>query len=182
MGLDVLLCAIVQDDFDIGSSSQGHRLSRTFCTLMCQHSDSDFSELDQIGRLTGVDISPLYEMESYVLDADLESELEFTDEEDKQALIDRVESDRAALVGNIDKVSVVVESLIEQLSTISDLPALLAPRKQDVLHSKVYFADFLLDKGDGYIRNNFGRDLRNFRSFLLYAKSKGSRTVFFNYG
>jgi hypothetical protein len=182
MGLDIILCAIVQDDFDL-NSSQEHQLSRTFCTLMCQHSDlDDESELDQIGRLVGVDISPLYEMESYVLDAELESELEFTDEEDKQALIERVESDRAALVGNIDKVSTVVEVLIVKLSTISNLSALLVPRAHDVLNSKIYFADFLLDKGDGYIGNNFGRDLRNFKRFLTYAKREGSRTVFFNYG
>ena len=45
-----------------------------------------------------------------------------------------------------------------------------------------YFSDFLLDKGDGYINNNFGQDLRNFRRFLEHAKRHGSTTVFFQYG
>jgi hypothetical protein len=45
-----------------------------------------------------------------------------------------------------------------------------------------YFSEFQIDKGDGYIGNNFGRDLRNFKKFLEYAKEKGTTTVWFDYG
>jgi hypothetical protein len=45
-----------------------------------------------------------------------------------------------------------------------------------------YFSDFKIDKGDSYMGNNFGQDLRNFKRFLEFAKENGRTTVWFQYG
>jgi hypothetical protein len=59
---------------------------------------------------------------------------------------------------------------------------MLAPTDYDVLDNNNYFSNFNTDKGDGYIGNNFGRDLRNFKQYLEFAREKGATTVFFAYG
>jgi hypothetical protein len=185
MGLDILLGTTNQKVLDESEQvrTRSHNLSRTFCNLMCRK-DAIVGEpeLDQISRLVNVDVSPLYDMEKYVLEEDLQSWLEYEDEEDRPAFIQRVEIDRASLEGNIDLVYHIINTLLIRLERINNLPNLLNDNGDDVLNNKVYFADFNLDKGEGYIGNNFGQDLRNFQSFLEYAKRHNSTTVFFVYG
>jgi len=41
---------------------------------------------------------------------------------------------------------------------------------------------YFIDKGDGYLNNNFGQDLRNFKRFVEFAKKRGATTVYFRYG
>ena len=72
--------------------------------------------------------------------------------------------------------------MIEKLSTVNNLPSLLLPTDFDSLGSEEYFSSFNIDKGEGYIGNNFGQDLRNFKRFLEFAKERGTTTVWFNYG
>ena len=56
-----------------------HRVSRSFCDLMCrQNVISGEPELDQVGRIAGVDIEPLYEMERYISQDDAELMIEFS--------------------------------------------------------------------------------------------------------
>jgi len=187
MGLDVLILTdnleeIHTDDFL--ENSDLYSLSRTFCNFLCRPNVSTVEpELDQIGIITGVDISPLYEMETYLSGDALDFYVSVAEnEEERNAVIANAEAAKEKLKGNIDRVLVIINQLINKLSVINNLPELLDNGGNDTLNSKVYFADFNIDKGKGYIGNNFGQDLRNFRRFLEYAKSKGTQTVYFNYG
>ncbi|PJJ48046.1 hypothetical protein [Hymenobacter chitinivorans] len=161
-----------------------HSLSRTFCHFMGRRNVVEHeTELDQIGRITGVDIAPLYDMESYPSEEFLEFQLGVAESEEERAtIIAEAEADKERLTGNIYTVKQMLLHLIEKLETIPSLPALLRPTDFDSLDNEVYFSDFKVDKGEGYIGNNFGQDLRNFSRHLNYAQSKGATTVWFNYG
>jgi hypothetical protein len=184
MGLDIFLGANNQAELDAGDfDPSAHDLSRTFCYFMCRRGAIEgVPELDQIGYLTGIDISPLYDMENYMLPEDVESMLEFEkDEAEKFALQERANAAAMAIAGNINQVTATVQALLTQLALITDLPNRLLPDPTDTLQSASYFADFFAAKRNKY-DNTFGQDLRNFKRFLDYAKSMGSETVFFVYG
>jgi hypothetical protein len=151
---------------------------------MCrQNVISHEPELDQIGKITSVDISPIYEMESYPEEEGLEFYLDTADSEvEKQSILRKAEEDKAKLQGNIDKVVRTITELIEKLSSVDNLPSLLLPTDFDSLGNEEYFSSFNIDKGKGYIGNNFGQDLRNFKRYLEFAKERGTTTVWFNYG
>ncbi|MBW4888258.1 hypothetical protein KXQ82_00960 [Mucilaginibacter sp. HMF5004] len=160
-------------------------LSRTFCNLMCRR-DVVFDEepeLDQIGTITGIDISILYEMNNYpnvdAMDYFLSSA---NNEQERQDILKKAAADKAKLDKNIDEVSAFIDILIEKVSKIDNLPSLFAPTAFETINREVYFSDFEKDTGDDYIGNNFGQDLRNFKAFLIFAKSKGATGVHFNYG
>jgi hypothetical protein len=159
-------------------------LSRTFCYLMCRKDVIDHEpELDQIGQLTGINIKPLYEMENYLEEEGLEFFISTAEsDEEKQRIISKAEKDKENLKDNIDKILNLVNNLIDKLNSIENLPSLLKPTNHDTLGNDEYFSDFKKDKGVGYIGNNFGQDLRNFKRFLEFAKSKGRTSVWFNYG
>ncbi|POY37177.1 hypothetical protein C3K47_08975 [Solitalea longa] len=161
-----------------------HSLSRTFCNFMCrQNVVGHEPELDQIGKITGVDILPIYELESYPEEEGLEFFIETAEsEEERQRILGKAEEDKAKLQGNIDQVIKTITELIEKLNSIDNLPSLLLPTNYDSLNNQEYFADFKVDKGQGYIDNNFGQDLRNFNRFLEFAKERGTTTIWFNYG
>jgi hypothetical protein len=140
-------------------------------------------ELDQIGRITSIDISPIYEMENYGHGEELAYFLETAEtEEQRQNILNLDKASKERLKGNINKVIGTIAKLIDKLSEIDNLPDLLNDNGWDTLENQTYFADFNKDKGQGYISNNFGQDLRNFKRFLEYAKTKGSTTAYFNYG
>jgi hypothetical protein len=112
-------------------------------------SEDEIPELDQIGEITGVDISSIYDMNTQNVE--------------------------------IDKVLHTLDCLIKELSKIKNLPELLDSTDFDTLDVKWYFENFNVNTGNGYIGNNFGQDLRNFRHFLEYAKARGTKTVYFYY-
>lgn len=182
MGLDI---HIRTNNFEELNSDENYDdfykydLSRRFCNFMLrQNVVSHEPELEQIGRITGVDISPIYGMENYPDEEWIEDSLDIAEsEEGRQAILKRAEEDKAKFDGNIDRVLMTLRALIDKLSTIDNLPSLLI---SDEFGD--YFLDFNKDTGDGYIRNNFGQDLRNFKKTLEYAKSKGTTTVWFGYG
>lgn len=161
-----------------------HSLSRTFCNFMSRQFVADGEpELDQIGKIANVDISPIYDMEKYWDDMSAEHQLSFAESEnEKVEIAKRIQADKDSLTGNIDKVHATISQLIEELSKINNLDQILDDSGESTLDYKYYFTDFNVDKGEGYIGNNFGQDLRNFKRFLEYAKSKGTTTVYFNYG
>jgi len=186
MGLDI---SMMSDNFEQVFSNEDydfyqHSLSRTFCYFIGrQNVVEHVPEFDQIGKITGVDITPIYLMEYYPDEEALEFHLENADSEaEKQEILDRAEEDRTKLSGNIDIILDTLNKLIEKLTAIDHLSALLLPTNMDTLGNEKYFADFPIDKGQGYIGNNFGQDLRNFRRFVTYAKEKGATTVWFSYG
>jgi hypothetical protein len=164
--------------------SNRHNVSRTFCNFICrQHVVNGVPELDQIGEITGIDISPIYDLEKYWDDESAEHQLSFAEnEEERKQTLKRIEADRDSLKGNIDVIQMTVSSLIEKLSGINNLDKRLNDYGYDTLDYEQYFTDFNIDKSISYTRNNFGQDLRNFKNYLEFAKSKGSTTVWFNYG
>ena len=188
MGLDIHL----QTDHPVIQNAEWnedrwrvHSLSRTFCNLMCRRNNggTEEPELDQIGRLTGVDISSLYEMDTYPEEEGLEFQLSTAeDEAEEQQILQEAEAAKARLAGNVDRVQATVEALLTRLSEVDDLPHRLTAADDAEADYAPYFADFLSNPGDGYIDNNFGQDLRNFNSYLHYVKEAGGTTVFFTYG
>ena len=185
MGVDIYLFATNQDVLDNSKQkrTRSHNLSRTFGYFMSRQGVVEGEpELDQIGRLINIDIAPLYEMEKYVTEDDLQYWLEYENEEDKPEIVQRVEADRASVEGNIDRVASTIEAMLTSLAAITNLPQLLTDNGHDTLNHQVYFADFAKDNDNTYTSNNFGQDLRNFKSFLDYVKGHGTNTVFFVYG
>lgn len=193
MGLDIYIRTDINDKIFTGNyhdPKQGyynkHSLSRTFCNFMCRRNVTEGeSELDQIGRITLVDISPIYQMENYGSDSgeELEFLLEVAEsEEERQHILEQAKQNKENLKGNLDKVLSTINLLIGKLSKINDLPSLLDDDGNDTLGYYTYFIDFNIDKGQGYIDNNFGQDLRNFKRFLEFAKERGATTVYFDYG
>ena len=191
MGLDIFICfdnndEIFSKDYYLESleHSRLHSLSRTFCNFMCRKDViSGEPEFDQIARITSIDISAIYDMENYGHGEDLDYFLETAEtDEQREQIIKLDKASKEKLKGNIDKVLETIEKLIERLSNIKDLELLLTDNGYDTLENEIYFADFNRDKGEGYIDNNFGQDLRNLNRLLKYAKAKGSTMVYFNYG
>ncbi|HET9505324.1 MAG TPA: hypothetical protein VFO93_17405 [Hymenobacter sp.] len=122
-------------------------------------------------------------MENYREEIDLAEELEFAEsEEERNRMQARTTANNARLDGNLAIVYEAITQLLVQLTSLTELAARLQPTSYDTLGRDIYFADFILEIGGGYTHDNFRQDLRNFKSFLEYAKSKGSRTVFFRYG
>ena len=118
-------------------------------------------------------------MDGYILDEELANRLRFSDEAEHAELLEQARLSNERIAGNLDRVSGLLAALLEKLASIGNLPDQLAcSYPQDHLNIKYYFSDFQLDKGAGYIRNNFGRDLRHLQTFVNHAKSLGSQTVF----
>jgi hypothetical protein len=158
-------------------------LSKTFCVLMNRRNEvSTMSEFDQIGKLTGIDLGTIYDMEDYPDEETIDYFLSASkSDKERQALKKQFELNKIKLDGNISKVLNTVNELIEKLTLIDDLPTVLLPTKRDTLKNNIYFADFQIDKGQDDVGNNFGQDLRNLSRFLTFAQQKGIETVWFNY-
>jgi hypothetical protein len=189
MGLDILIRTDRDEQIfaaDYNYKKHLHSLSRTFCNFICrQHVISGEPELDQVGRIASVDVAPIHAMDTYGSGSgeELEFSLETAEnDEERQQILEQARQNKENLKGNLEKVLSTINSLIEKLPSIDNLPQLLNNYGYDTLNYKSYFTDFNIDKGQGYIGNNFGQDLRNFKRFLEYAKERGARTVYFNYG
>ena len=191
MGLDIHIATDNYKDvytFDFYKNDKDYRyrmsLSRNFCNLMCrQNVSTGTPEFTQIASLTEVDISAIFDMEKYWDDESPEHQISFGEtDEDRKRIADKIQTDRNSLKGNIQKVYETVSALIDKLQTVDNLDKIVKAYGHDTIGIAYYFSDFNNDKGNGYIGNNFGQDLRNFKRFLEYAKSKGTATVYFNYG
>ncbi len=190
MGLDIDIAVNNGDEvypetiLDLTGGSPKYSLSRSFCNLMSRRNViSEEHELDQIARITGVNISPLYEMENYMDEESVHMEMmRCKTDEERERKKEEIRNYNSKLEGNLERALRTVQQLIEKLSVIYDLEKRLVHHDFGSGAGKAYFADFNMDKGKGYIGNNFGQDLRNFERFLLLAKSKGTTTVWFRYG
>jgi hypothetical protein len=189
MGLDISIATdkdevLYDSDYFLSEESDKHKLSRTFCNFMTRRNVIDTEpELDQLGRLTNIDVTPLYDMESYPNAEAIDFQLMTAEsDEEKEKILKEAEEFRTRLNGNIDRVLTLVDNFIAKLNDIDHLPAKIASSHFDTLDNVEYFSDFQVDKGDGCIGNNLGQDLRNFQRFLNFAKSKGVITVYFVYG
>ncbi|MCH2194101.1 hypothetical protein [Kordia sp.] len=120
MGLDILLQTEIEletkglDDYNTQS------LSREFCNLICRRDIVDHeAELDQIGRLTNVDVSCIYQMNMYPDEGDIAEAIEFAvNEAEKEKILAEAEISRKAITGNIDTILQTLNALLEKLSNI----------------------------------------------------------------
>lgn len=183
MGLDIHVRTTKQEEED-DRSFEVCSLSRTFGNFLSRGGVIEGEpELDQIGRMTGLDIAPLYEMENYPNESLLADELAYAaDDEERAHIRNRVQADKAKLSGNLDSILGLVDQLITALSARADWLKLLDHQGYDTLNSEHYFAQFTHDPGDGYLGNNFGQDLRKLRHFLRSVKQQDHTTVFFEFG
>lgn len=187
MGLDISLRVDNDDEIltpEYFGQKYQHALSREFCNLMCRPDVIDHTpELDQIGEITNTDISLLYKMTEYPSPDEEFEMIDFAEtEEEKERLKSGFEKRKLVVQGNIKDINSLVEKLISNLNTIDDLYDRLIKTDFDSLNSQYYFSDFTKDKGEGYIRNNFGQDLRNFKRFIDFAIERNSKTVWFEFG
>jgi hypothetical protein len=193
MGLDITICVTNPEEVYTGDYAdplydgwEQHRLSRQFCNFMYGRYDVDYDqEFDQVSHITMINIGPLYAMEAY--ESHKSWLLNFRinmakSEEQKRKIYEQDRLDKEMLTGNIDLVLSTINTLIAKLAALPDLSTLLNYNERKAALYEYYFTDFNIDKGDGYIGNNFGQDLRNFKRFLDFAKSRGTTTVYFSYG
>ncbi|WP_460219349.1 hypothetical protein [Psychroserpens sp. MEBiC05023] len=187
MGLDINLS--VNNNSEVITSeyfenSKLYSLSREFCNLMCRPGVIEHKpELDQIGEITNINISHLYKMTEYPSEEEEIDMIEFArNDEERERLKSDFEKRKQELNGNINQVKILVENLVNSLKNLDNLYERLIKTDFDSMNSEYYFSDFNKDKGDGYIRNNFGQDLRNFKRFIDYAIERNSKTVWFEYG
>ena len=187
MGLDINLR--VNNDSELITpeyfeNSKLYSLSREFCNLMCRPGVIEHTpEFDQIGEIANIDISHLYKMTEYPSEDEEIDMIEFAEnDEEKKRLKSDFEKRKQELNGNISQVKILVEKLIKNLKSVDNLYERLIKTDFDSMNSEYYFSDFNKDKGDGYIRNNFGQDLRNFKRFIDYAIERNSETIWFEYG
>lgn len=184
MGLDINLFTDNYDELSeleqFEELEDQFQLSREFCNLMCRKNviENGVPELEQISKITGCDITFMYNMENYTPDWELEELAEFEDDE----TIEDIKMSNSKIENNINEVHSKLKMLIEKLNDIDNLPSLLDKTDNDTIGIKQYFSDFNKDNGDGYIDNNFGQDLRNFLKFVEYSKSHSAKTIFFEYG
>lgn len=158
-------------------------LSRTFCNLMLRGDSYGEPELDQIGKISGVDISPLYDMEKNWEEDDIIQKLSNAkNETEREKTLKQIQSDKDSINGNIDLVLETINLLINNLSQIDNLNKRLEYGIKDTLGYDNYFTDFNKHNSESYAENNFGQDLRNFKRFLEFAKQNGRKTVWFHYG
>jgi hypothetical protein len=189
MGLDISISTDKSDDFinenyfnEEHNFFNLHSLSREFCTVMCRKHLVDNPEMDQIGKIAQVDVEPIYQMDYYPNEEELGYQLEYAEtEEERNDILRNAEEAKSKINGNLKTVLETVHQLIEKLGKTEKLEALVHDNDDDTIQHKYYFSEFNKDLGDGYIRNNFGRDLRNFQRFVFYAQEKGAETVWFEY-
>jgi hypothetical protein len=191
MGLDVSIGALDANGiscFDENDTRFDYfvknSLSQTFCNLLSRSDVIDGEpELKQIGRIASVDITPLNDMLFWYPP-------EYADElcrransaKEKAEILAHIQQCNDRVRGNIDRVHAAIDLLLQRLPQFRSLPDMLNDNGYDTLGNAIYFSNFTEDKGDGYIGNNFGHDLRNFDNFLVHVKNKGAKTVYFNFG
>ncbi|GGF16592.1 hypothetical protein [Flavobacterium limi] len=189
MGLDISINFDNQENLylldEFEKIQEEVNLSRTFCNFMCRREvvEDCRPELDQIGELTGADITFLYNMQEYTEEWEIDEMLEFEDDEDeKKRLKQSMLKKNTEVENNIEEVKLKLSLLIEKLGQIENLEQKLDKTNYDTLGIKKYFSNFNNNPGDGYIDNNLGQDLRNLYSLLNFGLKNGSKTIFFNYG
>lgn len=189
MGLDIRVMTDkydeVHDSLSWDEYFEKYKLSRTFCNFMCRQNviNGVEPELNRIGHFTGIDIALFYEMELYPDENNLIYAIEYAETvEDKQKIIIDAENNKELLKGNLDKVLFALNGLIDSLNKVENLLAIIGSTEFDSPWNDEYFSDFQIDTGKGFINNNFGQDLRNFKRYLELSKSIGATTTWFTYG
>ncbi|MCT3897586.1 hypothetical protein HZQ13_05690 [Elizabethkingia anophelis] len=154
-----------------------HDLSRTFASFMNRKNvinENEETELTQISKLINIDLSKINILDEIPSLDELEEIMEF-DTEYAESQKEEYEIQIKKIENNIDDISIILSELISKLNDKEDLSKLLKPTSFDSLNNSSYFKKNNLD------RDNFYKDLNNFNNFVDYAKSKGTRTIWFKY-
>lgn len=184
MGLDI---NVFSDNYDEISELEAFEaiedkvnLSREFCYLIGRKNviESGIPELEQIAQLTNCDLSFLEKMENYMPEWELADLAEY----EEKPVIDTIKKTNLEAENNIDEVITGLKQLIDTLNGIENLEKNIHETDYDTIGIPYYFSDFKTNKGDGYIGNNFGQDLRNLLRFAEFAKSHAAKTLFFEFG
>lgn len=154
-----------------------HGLSRSFANFMNRKNvipDTEKTELEQISEITGIDLSVIRHLDEIPDGEEMEEireyDPEFYEEQKKE-----YEIQMKKISSNLDEVSAKIAELIVALNEKEDLSFLLQPTSFDSLNNSVYF------KKENQGKDNFYADLNNFKNFLDYAGSRGTKTVWFRY-
>lgn len=136
----------------------------------------DFAELDQIGKITGIDVEPLYAM-SFYWDKTAEEEhlAIFREEADKAKQLEIIQTTNKSLLNNIEIVYQTVLLLEGKLAEINHLETLIA-YSNDGFFDQKYFT-----KSSKETPNNFFSDLQKMKEFLEFAQSLDGNTVYFKF-
>ncbi|WP_153395246.1 hypothetical protein [Chryseobacterium vaccae] len=154
-----------------------HELTRTFANLMSRKNvipENEKTELDQISQITGIDLSSISHLDEIPDLGELEEILEYDPEYYEEQKVE-YEIQRSKIENNLDEVSSKITELVEKLKEKEDLYRLLSFTSFDSLNSSVYF------KKENNGGDNFYTDLNNFKNFVDYARSKGTKTIWFRY-
>ncbi len=184
MGLDIFLGTDNYEEISelelFETLEENFNLSREFCNLMCRKNviEKGIPELDQIAEITDCDLSFFYLMEEYVPEEDFDELFKFDEDEN----VELSKNHNLLIENNLDAVILSLKSLIEKLNEISNLENKIDKTDYDTIGIEYYFSNFKIDKGEGYIGNNFGQDLRNFLKFAQFAKENSAKTIYFTYG
>lgn len=188
MGLDII------QGFDIEESDEGlelyqdcgdrdkYQLSRTFCNFVCRKDVIEGEpDLDQIGRICGTDINPIYEMERYMPSWEMDEFIEIEEKENPIEFRKTMELENQKIFDNIDRIIDSLNQLIPTLERFKDLTGRINDNGFPTIHSD-YYRNLDTDEIGNYVNNNLSQDLRNLLRYSMLAKSLGARTTFFTYG
>lgn len=188
MGLDIIQGFDIEEiDEDLalygGSEDRNqYELSRTFCNLMCRKNVvGGESELDQIGRICGVDMSPFYAMEDYMPSWLMDEFIEVEEKENPEEFRRSMQIANRKILDNIDVIIDCLNQVIPKLAQMKDLTNKLNDHGFPTIHI-TYYKNLDTTEIGNYIDNNLTQDLRNLLRYTLLAKSRGARTTFFTYG
>lgn len=186
MGLDVRLMMDNHDEIftpEYFDEKHPHSLSRKFCNLLNRRNVVEHEpELDQIAKLLKLDISLLYKMTEYPAPEELEMMDYMEEEAEIEMFKSNIEKRKQKVRNNIEDVNQLIEKMISSLSATENLYDQLIKTDFDTMNSEYYFSDFNVDKGEGYIHNNFGQDLRNMKRFIEFSMKRGSKSIWFEFG
>ena len=183
MGLDIF----ISTDKDIDRQDKRNSLSRTFLKLIFQQHDDNDEEINQISEISGVDLTPLLDMNipdtSY-----LEFQLDGIEgDEDIQRIKNEIAESKKVYSQGIDLI----------IDTLQRLDTALKARPNyykdlHFTHSYEayinYFKNYAVDVEPneyGFVSDsdtNFGVDIRTLLNYLTFAKSQGATKTYFRFG
>ena len=138
---------------------------------------NQLAELDQIGRITGIDVEPLYAM-SFYWDKAAETErlAVLQDEAAKAKQLAIIETTNKSLLNNMELVYQTVLLLERKLAEIDYPETLITYSNDGFFNDQKYFT-----KDGKETENNFFSDLQKMKDFLEFAQSLDGDTVYFKF-
>ena len=170
--------------YDEGNDQADYALSRSLCRLFLgtyKSANPDHGELIQVGKLAGVDLTPLVMMGDYVTKDHEELLLaNVNDPEEKEMLHRDIQRKRDAAWQSIPVVKGTIVALLNRLNEGVYAQIVYHENNQEWL--RPYFHDPQPDRGGEYAGNTFVQDLRNVLGYLEFAEQKGETYVIFDFG